>query len=287
MGSGFTISTGGGEQPWQGWTTLVPGPEYTQVTATGTWSDEGYAETPREDSTTRDVTYTTHYEGDLTGSAPTVGWRTPHENDPGSDGGSSATFTGTLEGVGEGTLTTEEVYTSPPGAFLSVSLITGGTGDFAGARGYSRIDQGEYVFEIELPSAPVERTRTVDLTTSWIDDHFVESGPDADGVLTGTGVTNFGGQLSGPAAWMGTRQQAADSNWIGSGDFGFTGTIEGIGTGTLTMRDSWRSTPTGEWVDAMIVTGGTGDFAGAGGWLLLQSPTGGSTGEGFGQIQLP
>ena len=98
------------------------------------------------------MTYTTSFDGDLVGTAPAVGWRTPHEADDGSDGDSSATFTGTIAGVGEGTLTTEEIFTSASGTFASVSVITGGTGDFEGARGYSKIDQGSYVYEIEIPT---------------------------------------------------------------------------------------------------------------------------------------
>ena len=259
----------------------------TRVTATGTWSDDAYTETPQEGSTTLDVSYTTFFEGDMTGQAPTEGWRTPNETDAGSTGGGSATFTGTIAGLGEGTLTTEEIFTAPPTVFLSVSLITGGTGDFEGATGTATIDQGSYVFEIEVPEVPIERPRQFDLETSWTDGDYAEEAPADDGSVAYTGRTMFEGTLAGDTPFVGTKQLDADGNWLGTTQLAFTGTIDGVGTGTLTMTDTWRSDPSGQYIDALRIEGGTGDFDGAAGWLLLRSSDGGTTGAGTGELRLP
>lgn len=260
---------------WSGVTTLVPGPKMQRVTGTGSWSDEGYAETPRTGDSTLDVTYTTTFVGVLDGIGQGTGTRTPHDDDTGSDGGAVIEFTGSVAGVGEGTMTFREIYSTGTGPFFSVAAITDGTGDLAGARGFVQFETGGYELDIEVPDVPAEPSRVFELTTSSSDSDIVESVQE-DGSLLRTGVTTYTGQLTGQAPWVGTSvsDNGIDTTNI---DRSFSGTIEGVGTGTLVLRTVSRADESGYWSEAAAITGGTGDFFGAGGWMLAKGSELGAT----------
>lgn len=273
------------EVDWTGVTTLVPGPAMQRVTASGSWSDDGYTETPRDGDATLDVEYTTTFVGELDGVGLSTGTRTPHENDAGSDGAAVVEFTGSVAGVGEGTLTFREIFSTGEGPFFSVATIIDGTGDLAGARGFVQFGIGSYELDIEVPTNPVERTRVFELTASSTESDVVESLQD-DGSLLRTGITTYTGQLTGQAPWVGT---GASSNGVESlhTDVAFSGTIEGIGTGTLVLRTLSRSDEAGYWSEAAAVISGTGDFAGAGGWMMARGSDVGAPGTVTVELHLP
>lgn len=286
--TGSVIAYGGHpdyEVDWSGVTTLVPGPAMQRVTATGSWSDAGYTETSRDGDATLDVAYTTTFEGVLDGVGHGTGTRTPHENDNGSDGGAVIEFTGSVDGVGDGTLTFREVFSTGSGPFFSVAAIIDGTGDLAGSRGYLQFDTGSYELDIEVPISTVESSRVFELTTSSSETDVVESVQD-DGSLLRTGITTYIGQLTGQAPWVGngSASNGVDTSYT---DQPFSGTIDGVGSGTLIVRSVRRGDEAGYRTEAAVIIGGTGDFAGAGGWMVAQGSEFGALGTATVQLHLP
>lgn len=87
------------------------------------------------------------------------------------------------------------------------------------------------------------------------------SGPTA-GSVTAAGASTLAGDLVGDIVSTGT-PITPDSRFD---DAVFTGTIDGVGTGTLTIRQDW--TAPGPTITA-YVTAGTGDFAGATGEVTI------------------
>ncbi|MCB0968403.1 MAG: hypothetical protein KDB37_16345 [Ilumatobacter sp.] len=231
--------------------------------------------TTRADGVTVDRTFLLSYDGDAVGTGEGL-----------TSGRGTLTFEGQIDGLGTGTFTAEQIDFVAT-TYFAVGVITGGTGDFEGAGGTIRFDPNTYVIEIEVPQVPIERPRQFDLETSWSDDGVVEQPPAADGSVSYTGRTTFAGQLAGDTPFVGVKQLGADGIWIGTDELAFTGTIDGIGTGTLRMTDVWRSDQNGHYVNALRIVGGTGDFEGADGWLLLRSTDGGTTGAGTGEIRVP
>ena len=92
--------------------------------------------------------------------------------------------------------------------------------------------------------------------------------------------------MTGDTPWVGS-YVVQDGVTDGASEFAFTGTIEGVGTGTLTMRDVARTGARGGFVSGMLITGGTGDFQGASGWMLGRSSDGAATGTVEIELRLP
>jgi hypothetical protein len=89
-------------------------------------------------------------------------------------------------------------------------------------------------------------------------------GPElADGTKEVTTVSAFEGDVTGDATATGVQVTPAN----GYDDIVFTGTIDGVGSGTLTMRQEWTATDT-DIATTTVITGGTGDFEGITGRLF-------------------
>jgi hypothetical protein len=90
----------------------------------------------------------------------------------------------------------------------------------------------------------------------------------ADGSIPITGSWTLEGEMTGDVTLTGSNFAVPPNGDIGgTTDYVFTGTIDGLGTGTLTFSDEWVSDLVNGGVDMTItVTGGTGDFAGLLGW---------------------
>ena len=268
-------------------------PEPTQVDATGSWSDAGYTETPRDDGS-YDVTYVTTMEGDIRGeSSPVEAFRTPvPESNGGSIGGGRMVFSGEIDGLGTGTLTYREEYISLP-AFLSVAVIVDGTGDFAGAGGWALFNPdnvaGTYEFHIEIPPvAPSDvPTRTIEAsaTSTRTDETEIPTGDDT---FTYTGSEETAGDIVGTRRFAGRSTLESGGTGRGVDTSVFTGSIEGVGSGTMTFETVWRADPaTGDHIGVARITGGTDDFAGAGGSVRYQSEDGGQTMTVSMELELP
>jgi hypothetical protein len=111
-------------------------------------------------------------------------------------------------------------------------------------------------------SASYSGTRTVgplldDGTREVITEHTVEG--DLVGELSAVGV------------------QVTPSN--GYDDLTFTGTIDGLGSGTLTMRQEWTASASGTITTTTVVTGGTGDFEGFTGRMITSVDAPDESGE--------
>ena len=81
-------------------------------------------------------------------------------------------------------------------------------------------------------------------------------------------TTMYEGQLAGSAPWVSQFWPLSDGSQFGAGEFLFTGTIDGLGSGTLPFVDEWQ-TVDGVWSGKTTITGGTGDFEGASGTGVL------------------
>ena len=93
--------------------------------------------------------------------------------------------------------------------------------------------------------------------------------PDGSTSITYAATTE--GTMTGEIVGTGSAFPGAPT--IGRDDNTFTGTIEGIGTGTLSWTTEWSGTDPTDLTSTSIVTGGTGDFAGATGTLALTLDT--------------
>ncbi|HYN32627.1 MAG TPA: hypothetical protein VES40_08385, partial [Ilumatobacteraceae bacterium] len=125
-----------------------PAPEPVTVTVTGTFSAEDVlATTAPNSSGLIGVTAwqaTSVYEGQMAGTAPGI-WQTWVGNRLGEPGQGEFrvgehVFTGTIEGVGSGTLTYSDEWITVDGVTSGKAAITGGTGDFEGAYGSAVLD---------------------------------------------------------------------------------------------------------------------------------------------------
>ena len=207
---------------------------------------------------------TTVYEGQMTGAAPGT-WQTWDLSLTEKFRAGEHVFTGTIEGLGSGTLTYSDQWTIVGDFTNAKATITGGTGDFEGAYGSAVLKTnpadpgdrttGTYSWNISVPpkgslvavNATGTRT-TVEYNLPPGSNGFSET-QNLEGSLIGS--ARGSGQGWGNPGGIST----AVSSWE------FTGTIDGLGTGTMTYDRFFDRTAEGEnWFD--VVTGGTGDFEG-------------------------
>jgi hypothetical protein len=88
-----------------------------------------------------------------------------------------------------------------------------------------------------------------------------DGAPLADGSVPITYLATSDAPAAGEIVGIGSYLPGAET--IGSDEYTFTGTIDGIGTGTLTYTDEWTATGPAESTIITTITGGTGDFVGA------------------------
>jgi hypothetical protein len=244
-------------------------PEPVTVTVTGTFaeSDVSASDLPAPSSSglTGDVTRfgTTTYEGQFAGGAS---WNSQiwALSDGSQFGAGEFLFTGTIEGLGSGILTFVDTWRVVDGVWSGASTITGGTGDFEGASGTgvntsdpanpSSSGTGANVWTITVPPKGSLETVTATGTASASVTIVPESDP-----LTWTGSGTFSGSLVGSTEGSGQGWANPSGGTMGTSRWVFTGTIEGLGAGTMTF-DRIGFDPPARWFD--VVVEGTGDFEG-------------------------
>ena len=146
-----------------------PAPEPVTATVTGTFSTEDVVATtaPNSSGLIGDAAWqaTTVYEGQMAGTAPGI-WQTWDLGAGGEPSGGELrvgehVFTGTIEGLGSGTLTYTAEWLTVGDIASGKAAITGGTGDFEGAYGSAVLDPvpaapgdssaGTYSWDITVP----------------------------------------------------------------------------------------------------------------------------------------
>jgi hypothetical protein len=250
-----------------------PAPEPVTVTVTGTFAESGVSAsatpTPSSAGLTGDTTIlgTTIYEGQFAGSAPWVSQFWPL-SDGSQFGAGEFLFTGTIEGLGSGTLSFIDVWQTVDGVWSDTSTITGGTGDFEGASGTgtstsdpanpSSSATGSNVWTITVP--PKGSLETVTATgTAVIGAQTSEPGERPDEIVS-TETLTFEGSMVGTGQ-ISQITWASGTTRVGSNTMEFTGTIDGLGTGTMTMLEVLTVGADG-YTSSVTATGGTGDFEG-------------------------
>lgn len=251
-----------------------PVPEPVTVTLTGTFSTEDVVATtaPNSSGLTGEAALqaTTVFEGQMAGTAPGI-WQTWDLGEGGEPSGGELrvgehVFTGTIEGLGSGTLTYTDEWLTIGDLATGKAAITGGTGDFEGAYGSAVLDPvpaapgdssaGTYSWDITVP--PTGSLVTVIATgraTSIVT-------LDSESTNTWTGTGGFTGSIVGLAPARGSGQgwgsrvdNYGTSRWV------FTGTIDGLGTGTITYdRIGFDNGLGGTWFD--VVVDGTDELEG-------------------------
>ena len=246
-----------------------PVPEPVTVTVTGTFAESDVSAsatpTPSSSGLTGNTTIlgTTTYEGQFAGSAPWVSQFWPL-SDGSQFGAGEFLFTGTIEGLGSGTLSFVDTWQVVDGVWSGVATITGGTGDFEGASGTgvhtsdpansSSSGTGSNVWTITVPPKGSLVTVTATGTASASVTVVPDSVP-----LTWNGTGSFSGSLVGTTEGSGQGWANPSGGTFGSSRWVFTGTIDGLGTGTMTF-DRIGFDPPATWFD--VVVDGTGDFEG-------------------------
>ncbi len=235
------------------------------VTVTGRFSDGETLDVPSPGATLGSSGETT-FEGDFNGVAPWTAtrWTMP---DGIVRGLGSFEFTGTVAGLGAGTLSFTDQWQVVDGVWSSTATITGGTGDFEGATGAgvfasdpetaSEGSSGTYTWDITV--SPADSLVTVTATGTAYDPDFTAEPTGVEGELAYRAGTVFEGDINGVAPHTGNAWIVDDTTTVGSGDFEFTGDIAGLGTGTMTFTDVWVFAD-GATTYTAFVTGGTGDF---------------------------
>ncbi len=252
-------------------TEVVPEPEPEPVTVAvaGTFSTDDViaTTTPNSSGLTGPAAWqaTTVYEGQLTGTAPGI-WQVWDLGDGAELRAGEHTFTGTIDGVGSGTLTYADEWLTVGGITSGKAAITGGTGDFEGAYGSAVLTPapaaagdptaGTYSWDITVP--PKGSLVTVTATGRATVDISVGA-PTTIGIsISGEGL--FTGSLDGTATGSGQGFADPRGGTFGTSRWVFTGTIEGLGTGTMTFDRIGLDPPGAVWFD--VVVEGTGDFEG-------------------------
>lgn len=246
-----------------------PVAEPVTVTLTGTFAESGVLANelpaPSSSGLTGLITNfgTTTYEGQFAGSAS---WKSQvwPLSDGSQLGAGEFLFTGTIEGLGSGSLTFVDTWRIVDGVWSGASTITGGTGDFEGASGTgvntsdsanpSSSSTGSNVWTIAVPPQGSLEAVTATGTASASITIVPESDP-----LTWTGSGTFSGSLVGSTKGSGQGWANPSGGTMGTSRWVFTGTIEGLGTGTMTF-DRIGFDPPARWFD--VVVEGTGDFEG-------------------------
>ena len=250
-----------------------PGPEPVTVTVTGTFAESGVSASatpmPSSAGLTGDTTIlgTTIYEGQFAGSAPWVSQFWPL-SDGSQFGAGEFLFTGTIEGLGSGTLSFIDVWQTVDGVWSDTSTITGGTGDFEGASGTgtstsdpanpSSSATGSNVWTITVP--PKGSLETVTATGTAVMSAQTSEPGERPGENVSTEVLTFEGSMVGTGQINQTTWTSGTTT-VGSNTMEFTGTIDGLGTGTMTMLEVLTVGSNG-YTSSVTATGGTGDFEG-------------------------
>lgn len=247
-----------------------PVPEPVTVTVTGTFADSGIgtATTPSASGLVGDASIqgVTTYEGQITGSSPWVSetWFLP---DGSQKGTGEFLFTGTIEGLGSGTLSYIDVWQVVDGVWSGAATITGGTEDFEGAWGTgvstpddpSSSNSGTTVWTITVP--PTGSLVSMNAIGSAVDENLVVEPSDTPGATDYSGTTVMASDIEGPAAISGRQWALPSGSTLGGSTFEFSGTIAGLGSGTMTFEDVWTDVA-GVRTYRVVVTGGTGDLEG-------------------------
>ena len=232
-----------------------PVAEPVSVTVTGSISD---VTDVAEGDQTMMLSGTRTYEGDLAGTGPFTGqeWQLP---DGSRIGLGDYDFTGSVEGLGTGTMAFAIEWLVNDAGWTSTATITSGTGDLEGASGSGISgDLGTYTWNITVP--PADSLVTVDAVGTSFDPDFAAEPTDVDWAVTYSATTELEGDIDGVSPHTGTAW-VFDNQTVGRGEFEFTGSIAGLGTGTMTYVDSWVFAD-GTTIYTSFVTGGTGDFEG-------------------------
>jgi hypothetical protein len=247
-----------------------PVPEPVTVAVAGTFSTEDVVATtaPNSSGLTGPAAWqaTTVYEGQLTGTAPGI-WQTWDLGDGDELRAGEHTFTGTIEGVGSGTLTYADEWLTVGGITTGKAAITGGTGDFEGAYGSAVLTSvpgaagdstaGTYSWDITVPPKGSLVTVTAARGTATLD--MTLGAPTTKGI-SWSADGNFTGSLFGTTTGLGQGFADPRGGTFGTSRWVFTGTIEGLGTGTMTFDRIGLDPPGAVWFD--VVVEGTGDFEG-------------------------
>jgi hypothetical protein len=262
-----------------------PPPEVA-ATGSGTFSDAGFESGGLGADGALPFTATTNFDGDIAGAATLTGRSVPTvvTDGNGAVGAADFAFEGTIDGLGEGTLAlTDRFISAADGTWTSTATVFGGTGDFENAVGSVQFESsdggstGTYTYDItvlaDAPEQPVSVTGT-----------YIDSGLEAvvndDGSVSYSVTTNFEGQMVGPAPSDGQQWPTLPEGTIGTTDFVFEGTIEGLGEGTLVFYDIWLEAPEVPSDSTVVITGGTGDFESAVGTAtFVQGPVEGAPGS--------
>ncbi len=88
-----------------------------------------------------------------------------------------------------------------------------------------------------------------------------------DGSISVVYEATIEGAITGTIAGTDAVVQGVPSTGVGADTF--TGTIEGVGTGTISWTTEWSASAPTDYRGTSVVTGGTGDFAGATGRRVL------------------
>jgi hypothetical protein len=247
-----------------------PAPEPVTVTVAGTFSTDDViaTTTPNSSGLTGPAAWqaTTVYEGQLTGTAPGI-WQTWDLGDGDELRAGEHTFSGTIDGVGSGTLTYADEWLTMDGITSGKAAITGGTGDFEGAYGSAVLNRaaaaagdptaGTYSWDITVPPKGSLVTVTAATGTATVDISL--GAPTTKGISwNADGV--FTGSLDGISTGLGQGFADPRGGTFGTSRWVFTGTIDGLGTGTMTFDRIGLDPPGAIWFD--VVVEGTGDFEG-------------------------
>lgn len=236
------------------------------VTVTGTFATGLTVELPSAGARLESSGETT-YDGGFSGSAP---WTTTYwtSSDGIVRGLGDVEFTGSIEGLGAGTLKFAERSQVVDGVWSSTATITGGTEAFEGATGTGVFTSdpataddgstGTYTWDITVP--PPDSLVTVTARGTSFDPDLVFEPTDVEGQQSYSAGTILEGDMSGLAPHTGTLW-GLNNAAVGSGDFEFTGEIAGLGSGTMTYTDVWVLAD-GTMTYTVFITGGTGDFEG-------------------------
>jgi hypothetical protein len=212
----------------------------------------------------------TRFDGDLSATAYDYGqvWNLP--------GGSSFEYTegdmtATINGLGVGSLNYRGSAQTIDGVWSSESVIASGTADFEGASGTLILrpdpatptdsSTGTYEWTITVP--PKGSLQTVTATGTVVASDTTSEPGDREGETVITALHTFDGSMVGSGTSRATAWRT-DSSVVGTGTVEFTGTIDGIGTGTMTVGDVFSYGPNGN-VSIAAMSGGTGDFEGISG----------------------
>lgn len=250
-----------------------------EVTVTGTFTNGQTVQIPPSGAML-DSSGETTYEGEFAGVAAwtTTAWTSA---DGVTRGLGDVEFTGSIEGLGSGTLWFADRWQVVDGVWSSTATITGGTESFEGATGTGVFtpdpatandgSTGTYAWDITVP--PTDSLVTVTAKgISFVTDLAFEP-TDVEGQQSYSAGTILERDMSGLAPHTGMLW-VLDNAAVGSGDFEFTGEIAGLGEGTMTYTDAWavvddtmtstdfRAVMDGAKISTVFITGGTGDFEG-------------------------